>query len=31
MTAGLVTALWLVAEPALKGVFSSAISGVSNK
>lgn len=31
MTAGLVTALWLVAEPALKGVFSSAISDVTNK
>lgn len=28
MTAGLVTALWLVAEPALKGVFSSAVSAV---
>ncbi|MDM7856634.1 hypothetical protein [Cellulomonas alba] len=31
MTAGLVTALWLIAEPALKGVFSSAISDVTKK
>ncbi|WP_240675173.1 hypothetical protein [Cellulomonas endophytica] len=29
MTAGLVTALWLVAAPALQGVFSSAIAGVT--
>lgn len=28
MTAGLVAALWLVAEPLLTGLFSSAISGV---
>lgn len=29
MTAGLVTALWLVAGPALSKVFSSAIAGVT--
>ena len=29
MTAGLVTALWLVAGPALANVFESAIAGVS--
>ena len=28
MTAGLVTALWLVAGPALKDVFTTAINGV---
>jgi hypothetical protein len=31
MTAGLVTALWLVAEPALKDVFNSAITGVTHR
>ena len=29
MTAGLVTALWLIAEPALRGVFDEAISNVT--
>ncbi|WP_426596040.1 hypothetical protein ACPPVS_04780 [Cellulomonas sp. McL0617] len=29
MTAGLVTALWLIAGPALAGVFQSAIDGVT--
>lgn len=29
MTAGLVAALWLIAEPLLSSLFSSAISGVS--
>lgn len=29
MTAGLVAALWLVAEPLLTGLFSSAVSSVS--
>ncbi|AEE46744.1 hypothetical protein [Cellulomonas fimi] len=29
MTAGLVTALWFVAEPALSGVFEDAISNVT--
>ena len=29
MTAGLVTALWLIAGPALAGVFSDAIDGVT--
>jgi hypothetical protein len=29
MTAGLVTALWLVAGPALSDVFESAIAGVT--
>ena len=28
MTAGLVTAIWLVAEPALKDFFSQAVAGV---
>lgn len=28
MTAGLVTALWLVAEPALKDFFTQAVNGV---
>jgi hypothetical protein len=28
MTAGLVTALWLVAEPQLKGFFQSALDAV---
>lgn len=28
MTAGLVTALWLVAEPALKDFFTQAVDGV---
>lgn len=29
MTAGLVAALWLVAEPLLSGLFTDAVSGVS--
>lgn len=29
MTAGLVAALWLVAEPLLTGLFTSAVSSVS--
>lgn len=29
MTAGLVAALWLVAEPLLRDLFSNAVSGVS--
>ena len=29
MTAGLVAALWLVAEPLLSGMFTSAVSGVA--
>lgn len=29
MTAGLVAALWLVAEPLLSDLFSSAVSGVT--
>lgn len=29
MTAGLVAALWLVAEPLLRDLFSSAVEGVS--
>ncbi len=29
MTAGLVAALWLVAEPLLSNLFSDAVSGVS--
>jgi hypothetical protein len=29
MTAGLVAALWLVAEPLLSGLFTSAVSGVT--
>ena len=28
MTAGLVTAIWLVAEPALKDFFTQAVDGV---
>lgn len=28
MTAGLVAAIWLVAEPLLSGLFSDAVSGV---
>ena len=28
MTAGLVTAIWLVAEPALKDFFTQAVAGV---
>ena len=31
MTAGLVTALWIVAGPALTGMFSSAINSVTGK
>lgn len=30
MTAGLVAALWLVAEPLLTGLFASAVSSVGN-
>lgn len=30
MTAGLVAALWLVAEPLLTGLFTSAVSSVGN-
>lgn len=29
MTAGLVAALWLVAEPLLSGLFADAVSGVT--
>lgn len=29
MTAGIVTALWLVAQPLLTGLFTSAVGGVS--
>lgn len=28
MTAGLVTALWIVAKPALQGIFTDAVSSV---